>query len=170
MSLLLCLCVATIPAAGHVAASCERISGLARVLHAPGVFVGDLHGTVQAPAFVKALLCHLLSSGRTAVLALQYPSNQQQFLWAFLHSHATDPKRALVASPFWSRPTQDGRTSRAMLQLLGWIRGQIARGARNSRHGIRLGTRRRIERHCRPQCARRWGMRRCRSRILRRSS
>lgn len=126
---LLCLCIAVAPAVGS-AASCRRILGVAPVLRAPGVFVGDMHGTVQAPAFVKALTCHLLSSGRAVVLALEYPSNQQQFLDAFLHSHATDPERALLASPFWSRPTQDGRTSRAMLELLDWIRGQIARGAR----------------------------------------
>jgi hypothetical protein len=130
LRLLLCLCVAMVPPAGHAAPSCKRISGLAPVLRAPGIFVGDLHGTVQAPAFVKALMCHLLSSGHAAVLALEYPSDQQQLLDAFLHSHATDPELALLASPFWSRPTQDGRTSRAMLQLLEWIRGQIAAGAR----------------------------------------
>jgi hypothetical protein len=128
-SMLLLLCAAVAPAVGS-AASCKRISGLAPILKATGAFVGDMHGTVEAPAFVKALTCHLLSSGRTVVLALEYPSNQQQFLGAFLHSHASDPERALLASPFWSRPTQDGRTSRAMLQLLEWVRGQIAGGAR----------------------------------------
>ena len=127
--MVLCLCAAAAPAVGG-AATCKRISGIAPVLQAAGAFVGDMHGTVQAPAFVEALTCHLLSSGYAVVLALEYPSNQQRFLDAFLHSHATDPERALLASPFWNRPTQDGRTSRAMLQLLDWIRGQIAGGAR----------------------------------------
>jgi hypothetical protein len=130
VSILLCLCIGSIPISVHAASRCQRVSGLARVLQAPGVFVGDLHGTVQAPAFVKALICHLLSAGDAVVLALEYPRDQQHFLDSFLHSHSADPKRDLLASPFWSRPTQDGRTSRAMLQLLEWIRGRIAGGAR----------------------------------------
>ena len=129
LSVLLCLVAAPCSASGYIAPTCTPISGLSRVLHAPGVFVGDMHGTVQSPAFVKALICHVLKSGRAVMLALEYPSDQQHFLHSFLHSHSTDPARALLASPFWRRPTQDGRTSRAMLQLLNWIRGRIAEGA-----------------------------------------
>ena len=125
LSILLCLFAAPICASAHSAASCTPISGLSRVLRVPGVFVGDMHGTAQSPSFVKALICHVLKSGRAVVLALEYPRNQQHFL----HSRSADPDQALLASPFWSRPTQDGRTSRAMLQLLNWIRGEIAEGA-----------------------------------------
>ena len=130
LSILLCLFAAPFSASARTAASCKPISGLSRVLHAPGVFVGDMHGTAQSPAFVRALICHVLKSGRTVLLALEYPRDQQHFLHCFLHSSSPDPERALLASPFWSRPTQDGRTSHAMLQLLNWIRRQIAGGAR----------------------------------------
>jgi hypothetical protein len=128
--MLLCLWVAATPSLGHVAESCKPISGFDRVLRARGVFVGDMHGTNEAPAFVRALICHALRSGRPVLLALEYPSDQQRFLEEFLHGRAANPQRALLASPFWSRPSQDGRTSRAMLRLLVWIRGQIAMRAR----------------------------------------
>ena len=40
------------------------------------------------------------------------------------------PSRSCSGTANWKAPTQDGRTSRAMLQLLDWLRGQIADGAR----------------------------------------
>lgn len=130
LGLLLCLCATAYPLPAGAATSCKPISGVGLVLRAPGVFVGDMHGTAEAPAFVKSLMCHLSRSRRPVLLALEYPSDQQHFLQDFLHSRAANPARTLLASPFWSRPTQDGRTSRAMLQLLDWIRGRIASGAR----------------------------------------
>lgn len=89
-----------------------------------------MHGTVEAPAFVKSLVCNLLGSGRAVVLALEYPSDEQHFIDQFLHAPVGKPELALLASPFWSRPTKDGRTSRAMLDLLDWVRQRVANGAR----------------------------------------
>ncbi len=88
-----------------------------------------MHGTVEAPAFVESLLCNLLRSGRDAVLALEYPSDEEHFIDEFLHAHGGKPQAALLATSFWSRPTQDGRTSRAMLDLLEWVRRQVVSGA-----------------------------------------
>lgn len=126
----MCLLAVLIPAAVSVTTGCEEIVGFNRVLRAPGIFVSDMHGTSEAPAFVRALMCNLLHSGRAVVLALEYPSDEQFFIDQFLHAHTPSPQRALLASPFWSRPTQDGRTSRAMLNLLDWVRHETASDAR----------------------------------------
>lgn len=126
---LLCLLGALVPTAGG-AAGCAEIVSFNRVLRAPGIFVSDMHGTSEAPAFVRALLCNLLHSDRAVVLALEYPSDEQHFIDQFLHTHTPSPQDALLASPFWSRSTQDGRTSRAMLSLLDWVRRETASGAR----------------------------------------
>jgi hypothetical protein len=129
LRMLVSLCTVATPGAWSAAASCEQITGLDRVSHAPGAFVADMHGTVEAPAFVRSLVCNLLRSGRPVVLALEYPSDEQHFINEFLHTIGGKPQVALLSSPFWSRPTQDGRTSRAMLDLLDWVRQQLASGA-----------------------------------------
>lgn len=80
---------------------------------------------------MRDLVCNLLRSRRAVVLGLEYPVAEQRFLGDFLRSPTRQGRRALLASPFWARATQDGRTSRAMLALLDWARAQIAAGARN---------------------------------------
>lgn len=126
----MCLCAVVAPAARSAVLSCEPIVGLEPVAHGAGVFVADMRGTVEAPAFAKSLVCYLLRSGRAVVLALEYPSDEQHYIDEFLQAHSGKPQLALLASPFWSRRTQDGRTSRAMLDLLDWVRQQAASGAR----------------------------------------
>jgi len=125
-----CLFFGTAASAANPGKGCRTISGVERITHAPGVFVGDMHGTVEAPAFATALVCDLLRSDRGVMLALEYPSSEQHYLEEFLRAGTDKPSSALLASPFWSRATQDGRTSRAMLSLLDWVRRQIASGAR----------------------------------------
>jgi hypothetical protein len=128
--LLACLLLLVTPVA-LAAPKCQTISGLDQlVLHTRGVMVGDMHGVVEAPAFVKALVCNLLRSNRPVVLGLEYPAGEQHFIDEFLQARSGDPERALLASPFWSRSRQDGRTSRAMLDLLGSVRQELASGAR----------------------------------------
>jgi hypothetical protein len=127
---LMCLFAAATPAAAKAAAACGEIAGFERVSRAAGIFVADMHGTAEAPAFVRALMCNLLRSGRAVELALEYPSDEQHFIDEFLQARTRSPQFALLASPFWSRPTQDGRTSRAMLSLLGWVRQQTVSGSR----------------------------------------
>lgn len=127
---LLCLFAAVIPAAARATTACDEIIGFNRVSRAPGIFVSDMHGTAEAPTFLRALVCNLVRSGRAVVVALEYPSAEQHFIEEFLHARTPSPQLALLSSPFWTRPTQDGRTSRAMLSFLEWIRQEIADGAR----------------------------------------
>ena len=128
-SILACalLLVASAASAGQ---ECSNIGGFASHLsHARGVFVGDLHGTVESPAFVDALVCNLARSGRPVMLALEYPESEQHFLEEFLRTCTDGPQPALLSSPFWTRPTQDGRSSQAVLDLLYSIRRQLRAGA-----------------------------------------
>lgn len=125
-------CVLGLMAVTALAApQCRDITGFEQhALHAPGFVVSDMHGTAEAPAFLKDLVCKLLRSQRAVLLALEYPAAEQSFLDEFLRSKPDGAASALLASPFWSRSTKDGRTSRAMLELLLWVRQQHASGAR----------------------------------------
>lgn len=113
------------------APQCREITGFEQhAAHAPGLVVSDMHGTVESPAFLKDVVCSLLHSDHPVLLALEYPAAEQSFLDGFLRArHADTARSALLASPFWRRPTQDGRTSQAMLWLLQWVWEQHARGA-----------------------------------------
>ncbi|HTC45474.1 MAG TPA: hypothetical protein VK696_10530 [Steroidobacteraceae bacterium] len=99
------------------------------VSHARGVIVGDMHGTIEAPAFLTDLVCNFTHTGRAIALGLEYPSSEQHFIDEYLRESKDSPRPALLSTPFWTRPTQDGRTSQAMLKLLYSIREQIRSGA-----------------------------------------
>jgi hypothetical protein len=77
-----------------------------------------------------ALVCNFWHSGRAVVLGLEYPIGEQHFLEDFLRTGSDQPQPTLLSTPFWTRPVQDGRTSRAMLDLLLSVREQIRHGAR----------------------------------------
>jgi hypothetical protein len=110
--------------------SCPMIAGLDRYIsNARGLIVADMHGTEEAPAFLTDLVCNLTHSGRAVALGLEYPRGEQHFIDEFLHDPTDDPRPALLSSPFWIRPTQDGRTSQAMLKFLLSIRTEIKFGA-----------------------------------------
>jgi hypothetical protein len=127
---LVCVFAAVMPPAVRATTPCEEIVGFNLVSRAPGIFVSDMHGTSEPPAFLRALVCNLVYSGRAVVIALEYPSAEQGFIDEFLRARTPTPQLVLLGSPFWSRPTQDGRTSRAMLSLLEWVRQETANGAR----------------------------------------
>ncbi|MCH7342247.1 ChaN family lipoprotein [Pelomonas sp. CA6] len=108
------------------AAPCGREVVLpASLVASPLVLLGELHGTAQIPEFVQGYVCSLARVVDHVVLALEIPADEQPLLDAFLASEgrAAD-RRALLDSPFWSRPLQrqDGRSSRAMLALLDAVR------------------------------------------------
>jgi hypothetical protein len=100
---------------------------------APGtlVLLGELHGTSEIPRFVGDLACEG-SLGKSGVhLGLEISRDEQPRIDSFLAS-AGDPRdyRALLEGKFWRRPFQDGKSSRAMLELLDSIRRLKGSGAR----------------------------------------
>jgi hypothetical protein len=103
-------------------ATCGPVDGVDQVLGSPGVFIGDMHGSVESPAFLIALACHSVKAGRPLVVAMEYDANDQAVIERFL---ATPDERsavdALTATPHWTR-NHDGRASAAMRDALLEIR------------------------------------------------
>lgn len=120
---LLAACATTSGPAGQPAPeplACREIEGLAPLL-APGaaLLLGDMHGTVEIPAFAGNAACLALKAGRPVTLALEIPRSNQERVDAFLVSEGTAADRqAVIDSPFWTGDYQDGRGSEAMLALI----------------------------------------------------
>lgn len=116
------------------AAACPEVPGLAPLL-APGtvLLVGEMHGTEQAPAFVRAVVCMGLAAGLPVTVGLEIDREDDAAFQEFLRSDGSAAARdQLLAVPFWRREFQDGRSSRAMLGLVEGLRAQAADG------GLRL--------------------------------
>lgn len=97
---------------------------LERHATAPILVVGEMHGTLEAPALVAELADRL--SGESALtVGLEIIAQEQSRLDAYLASDGSAAARdALLAGEFWQRPHErsDGRRSVAMLQLIEQLR------------------------------------------------
>ena len=114
----------------HAAACREEVN--APQLDAGSVLVvGELHGTREAPAYFFQMICDLLRTHPTEALivALEYPSAEQAALDRYLDSSASNADERLLATPFWTREMQDGRSSRAIHELIASLRELRQRGA-----------------------------------------
>lgn len=108
--------------------ACPPVEGVEQVLAAPGVFIGDMHGTVESPAFLAALACHVLKSGRALVVAMEYDAQDQAVLEQFLATRDVGKAATLLTStPHWTS-NRDGRASTAMRDALVAIHGLAAAG------------------------------------------
>jgi len=90
-------------------------------LLAPGaiVMLGEIHGTVEIPAFVGDLACQALARGHRVLLGLEYPTSEQADLEAYLASDAGPAaRRALLAGALWQVACPDGRSSQAIYDLI----------------------------------------------------
>ncbi len=110
--------------------SCGEIRG-EEALTAPLVLVGDFHGTREIPATFGALVCRAATEerGRPVLAGLEIPASEQGAIDAFLASAGdAAATQSLLAGDFWRRDYQDGRSSEAMLGLLGELRRQRRAG------------------------------------------
>jgi hypothetical protein len=101
-----------------------EIDGLDAVLR-PGALIlfGDPAGNNEVPAFLEVAACHAAEAGHGVILALEIPTPEQPLLDAFVESAGAPADRAaLLAGRFWNRPYQDGRSSRAVYQLIDRLR------------------------------------------------
>jgi hypothetical protein len=80
------------------------------------VMVGEIHGTEQSPAIFRDMVCHAAARGRV-VVGLEHSAELQPSLDAFLRSPGSDADVAALKFATWTS-AKDGRTSRAMLDLL----------------------------------------------------
>lgn len=87
------------------------------------VFVGELHGTNEIPDAFANLVCLAATTRGPVTIALEFPTDMQASLDAWLASDGGDAARnALLAAPWWHRPLQDGRSSAAFLRMLERLR------------------------------------------------
>ena len=101
-------------------ADCMPIVGTEHVLE-PGtvVLLGEIHGTRDGPETVSRLACAALEQGRQVTVGLEIPQNEQSAINRYLEGEDEASQRdLLLATSFWRRDYQDGRSSRAMLDLL----------------------------------------------------
>lgn len=126
-SLLICSMLAS---AASAAEPCRQVEGLAPLLEPKTVLLlGELHGTAEAPAFAGNVLCLAGARGLKTTLALEVFHEEQERFNAYLASDGGEAARAaLLGGPFWTRPFQDGRASRAMLELVETARRLRAAG------------------------------------------
>jgi hypothetical protein len=111
--------------------ACQEVEGLEPLL-APGagLLFGEVHGTVESPAFVANAACLALRTGRPVTVALEIWREERARVDAFLASAGTEADRAaLLDGRFWTDAYQDGRRSQAMLGLLDDLR-RLRQGGR----------------------------------------
>lgn len=84
--------------------------------------VGEMHGTTETPAAFAAIVCEAAQRGPVTV-ALELPAPMQGQLDAFLAADSdTEAVAALNGSWFMNPRIDDGRTSRAMLEMMQAVR------------------------------------------------
>lgn len=87
---------------------------------------GEMHGTVEAPAFIGNAACRAAQNGHEVLVGLEIPNTEQARVDAFLASTGDEVAvTALLEGTFWT--FQDGRSSKAMLALLDQLR-QLKQG------------------------------------------
>ena len=104
--------------------------GLDPLLRAPAVLLlGEMHGTIESPAFTGRAVCLALAAGLPVTVALEIPLEEEPRIRAFLASSGSLADRAsLLGGAFWQAEVQDGRSSQAMLELLEALRRSARAG------------------------------------------
>ncbi len=86
---------------------------------------GEMHGTVESPAFIGDVACAVAQAGQHVQVGLEIWNTEQRAIDRFLENGERD---ALLAGPFWT--AHDGRSSTAMVDLLDRVRWLRRAGAR----------------------------------------
>lgn len=87
------------------------------------LLIGEIHGTVEAPAHVAALAQCVVAAGHVLRVGLEIPRDEQARIDQYLQSAGIGEDRsALLAGDFWQREYQDGRSSTAMYALIESLR------------------------------------------------
>ncbi len=113
------------------AQECPPIDGLGSLLKPSRVLVlGELHGTVESPAFVLDVACHAAAAGLHVVVGLEQMPGGQGDLDRFLFSVGElEYREQLLAGSVWQAGYQDGRASWAMFDLIDGLRRLRSDGA-----------------------------------------
>ncbi|AFE07618.1 hypothetical protein COCOR_07582 [Corallococcus coralloides DSM 2259] len=108
------------------------VRGLPELLH-PGLtlLIGEQLGSYQVPDVVGHVVCQAAQTGLAVVLGLSLPETEQARVDKYLSSPgAPADQDALLEGRFWTRTYQDGRSSRAVMDLIDRVRALRAAGLR----------------------------------------
>ncbi len=87
------------------------------------IILGEIHGTEEGPEFTARLLCALGSDGDVVILGLEIPDWEQPTINDYLADSGDVPFRPQTEDTlFWGRRNQDGRSSRAMAELISQVK------------------------------------------------
>jgi hypothetical protein len=118
-------------AADTAGSPCVRpVKGLGALLR-PGLMllVGEQLGSHEAPAVVGDMVCEVAGVGLPVTLGVAIAKGEQERLEAYLVSPgAPADQDELLRGDFWRKATQDGRGSRAMMDLVDRVRSLRAAG------------------------------------------
>ncbi|HZI16519.1 MAG TPA: hypothetical protein VE153_39500 [Myxococcus sp.] len=110
----------------------EDVRGLPALV-APGLtlLIGEQLGTRETPEVVGHVVCQTAELGLPVTLGLAIPREEQERLERYLASPgAPADQDTLLEGRFWHRPYQDGRSSRAIFDLIDRVRAMRAAGLR----------------------------------------
>ena len=101
---------------------CPIIEGVDDLLgaDAPNLIVfGEIHGTEEVPVFIGDVVCRSIELGYPTVLALEFSESEKQNIDTYLADpNEATAKNELLKTNYWRFRGQDGKTSKAMFQLL----------------------------------------------------
>ena len=111
---------------------CEPLPpGATTVLGDGGMVVfGEFHGTREGPRAFGALACAAVRTASVVLVGLEFPVQEEDILQAaFTAPSPAEAEFMLLESGFFSRDYQDGRSSRAMVDLILLLRSLREQGA-----------------------------------------
>jgi hypothetical protein len=83
------------------------------------IFVGEIHGTKEMPAFVGNLACYFAKKNVPVLLGLEMPADMQAALKTFHASNGDkQAKKKLLAHQFWQFAGNYGMASEAIFDLI----------------------------------------------------
>ncbi|MCY1014892.1 hypothetical protein [Pyxidicoccus sp. MSG2] len=119
----------TAPPPGQCGETVRDLDGL--MIPALTLLIGEQLGSREVPLVVGNVVCHLAEAGLPVALGLSIPQTEQQRVDRYLASAGTPADQdALLEGRFWTRPYQDGRSSRAIFDLIDRVRAMRAAGLR----------------------------------------
>jgi len=102
-------------------AACTAIGGAAQIWsnkQVHWVFIGEVHGSNEAPEVFLDLVCDSLAHHKIVTVALERPTSEQKLLTRLLSAKdLSTAEMTLLEGPGWKNG-MDGRASKAMLKLL----------------------------------------------------
>jgi hypothetical protein len=119
------------PAGRTPTAACAAGTAVPEKLLEPGslLLFGEIHGVQELPSFFGEAVCSTADARLPMEVGLEVPKTEQASIDTFLASPgAPSDVETLIATAFWSRDAQDGRSSQAMVALLERIRQLRAQG------------------------------------------